>query len=82
MDRSRFSSVFLLLLLVFLGLWCRLAFLQVARSGAMSAAAVAARSLSLPLANFLRGDIKDRWGRSLLDTREGYRVAVFPSLLP
>lgn len=60
----------------------RLAWLQLVKGEKLAAAAVKERTLRLPLGNFLRGDILDRRGKSLLDSETTCVVAVFPALVP
>lgn len=77
---SRIFCLCCLFLSAFLALGGRLAYLQLVQGKTLAQAAVAERTLRLPLGNFLRGDIRDRSGRSLLDGQTTYHAAVFPPL--
>jgi len=82
LQERRILFLFCFFICIFLMLGGRLAYLQLLKGEELAAAAVEERTLRLPLGNFLRGDIQDRRGRSLLDSRIIYAVAVFPPLVP
>ncbi len=78
---SRFILLFFCILMVFLFLEGRLAYLQLARGEELTLKAVEQRIISYQIGNFFRGDIEDLKGRSLLDYQTVYRMVVFPSLV-
>jgi len=78
---ARLGVCALAVLVAFCGLGLRLAWLGVVRHRPLALSAVEQRSLSVPLGP-TRGDILDRFGRSLTDSRPVYRVAVYPALVP
>lgn len=77
---SRLVCLFYFFLVALILLAGKCAYLQLYKGKALTAAAVRERTVRLPLGNFFRGDILDRQGRSLLDRKVLYKVAVFPTL--
>lgn len=78
---GRLACLFCFFLAVFLILGGKIAYLQLYKGKNLAAAAVLERTVRLPVGNFLRGDILDRRGMTLLDAHVCYGVAVFPTLL-
>ncbi len=80
-QERRLACLFFFFLAAFLFLMGKIAYLQLYKGRELAAAAVQERTIRLPVGNFLRGAILDRMGRTLLDSRICYGVAVFPALL-
>lgn len=81
LQERRLLFLFYFFFCAFLVLGGRLIYLQLLREKQLAAAAVEERTLRLSVGNFMRGDIQDCSGRSLLDAQITYGVAVFPSLV-
>ncbi|MDH7578739.1 MAG: penicillin-binding protein 2 [Bacillota bacterium] len=82
LQERRISLLFFFFLCTCLLLGGRLAYLQLLKGKELAAAAVEERILRLSLGNFLRGDIRDCRGKSLLDSQTTYVLAIFPDLVP
>jgi len=79
--KHRLKIVFLLFSLFSTALLIRLSYLQIYKSSILAQQAAEARNYYIPAEKYLRGDIVDRNGKSLLDSKEEPALIVVPSMI-